>query len=93
MAVYHGDIETDTGFDPEVLSAAFGRVEFKSKADTTAEQIKRPIGLLVPRDLARPLLYLALLLELGNESTTHLKIKVMISKPAAKGEFQKLTDN
>jgi hypothetical protein len=60
-------ISTDTVFDPEVLSAAFGRVEFKSKADTTAEQVIRPIGLLVLRDLARPPPHPALLFELGND--------------------------
>ena len=94
MVVYYGDIEGDAVLDPAMLSAAFGQVKFKSGADTAAEQAIRPIGL--PRDLSRPLPYLALLFELGNESahlTTRSNIKVTIPKSAAEGEFQELTRN
>jgi hypothetical protein len=94
MVVYHGDIKADAVFDPAMLSATFGQVKFKSGADTTTEQVIRLIGL--PRDLSRPLPFLTLLLELGNESNyqiTHSKIKVTIPKSAAEGEFQKLTKN
>ncbi|KIM80231.1 hypothetical protein PILCRDRAFT_9777 [Piloderma croceum F 1598] len=94
MVVYHGDINTDAFFDPAMLSAVFGQVKFKSKADMTAEQAVRPIGL--PRDLSRPLPYLAFLFELGNESfhgATHSKIRVTIPKPTTKGKFKRLTEN
>jgi hypothetical protein len=94
MVVYHGDIQAEAIFDPAMLSAVFTQVKFKNQADTTAEQAIRPIGL--PRNLSRPLPYLALLLELGNESahrTAHSKIKVTIPKHTAKDEFQKLTED
>jgi len=94
MVVYHGDIDADAVFDPTMLSAAFGQVKYKNKADTTAEQAIRPIGL--PRDLSEPLPYLALLLELGNEShhgATHSRIKVTIPEATKKDEFQRLTDS
>jgi hypothetical protein len=94
MVVYHGDIQAEAIFDPAMLSAVFTQVKFKNQADTTAEQAIRPIGL--PRNLSRPLPYLALLLELGNESahrTAHSKIKVTIPKHTAKDEFQNLTED
>ena len=94
MVVYHGDINADATFDPVMLSAAFGQVKFKSEADTTAPQAIRSIG--PSRDLSRPLPYLTLLLELGNESyhrTIHSKIKATIPKPAVKGKFPILTEN
>lgn len=91
MVVYHGDIGANAVFDPAMLSAAFGQVKYKNKADTTAEQAIRPIGL--SRDLTEPLPYLALLLELGNDShhgTTHSKIKVTIPEATEKDKFQRL---
>ena len=94
MVVYHGDINADAVFDPAMLSAAFGQVKYKNKADTTAKQAIRPIGL--SRDLTEPLPYLALLLELGNEShhgTTHSKIKVTIPEATKKDKFQSLTES
>ena len=66
MVVYHGNIDTEAFFDPTMLSAVFGQVKNKSKADTAAEQVIQPIGL--PRDRLEPLPYLALLFELGNDS-------------------------
>ncbi|KIM86830.1 hypothetical protein PILCRDRAFT_4708 [Piloderma croceum F 1598] len=96
MVVYHGDISTDASFDPAMLSAVFGQVKFKSKADTTAEQAIRPIGL--PRDLSGPLPYLALLFELGNESfhgrgANSSRIKVTIPEPTTKVDEFKILRN
>jgi hypothetical protein len=94
MVVYHGDIDADAVFDPAMLSAAFGQVKYKNKADTTEEQAIRPIGLSC--DLSEPLPYLALLLELGNEShhgTTHSKIKVTIPEATEKDKFQRLAES
>ncbi|KAF8806748.1 hypothetical protein BYT27DRAFT_7223930 [Phlegmacium glaucopus] len=81
-------------FDPTMLSAVFGQVKFKSKADTTTEQAIRPIGLL--RSLSGPLPYLALLLELGNDSdygATKSKIKVTTPTSTMEDEFQILRQN
>ena len=39
MVVYLGDVNVNAVFDPTMLSAAFGQVKSKNKADTTA---KRP---------------------------------------------------
>ena len=92
MVVYHGDINADAVFDPAMLSAAFGRVRYKSKADTTAEQAIRPIG--VPRDITEPPPHLTFLLELGNESLhvkTHSRIKVTIPEGSEKDTFQTLS--
>ncbi len=92
MVVYHGNIDTEAFFDPAMLSAVFGQVKNKSKADTAAEQAIRPIGL--PRDRLEPLPYLALLFELGNDfnhGATKLKIKV--TTPTFTTRFQELTDN
>ena len=92
MVVYHGDIDADAVFDPAMLSAAFGQVKYKNKAETTAEQAIRPIGL--SHDLTLP--YLTLLLELGNESnhgTTHSKTKVTIPEATEKDKFQRLTES
>ena len=95
MAVYHGDIEADADFDPARLTAAIGKVKFKSEAGTTAEEVIRPIG--IPPDLSRPYPTLDFLLELGNKAahgTTGSKIKVMVPKSqAAEGESQKLAGN
>ena len=96
MVVYYGDIDAKAIFDPAMLSAVFGQVKFKSKADTTTEQAIRPIGL--PRSLSEsgPLPYLAMLFELGNDSNhgrTKSKIKVTTPTSTTKDEFQKLTQN
>jgi hypothetical protein len=92
MVVYHGNIDTEAFFDPAMLSAVFGQVKFKSKADTAAEQVIRPTGL--PRDPSEPLPYLALLFELGNDSdhgATESKIKV--TTPTSTTTFQELRKN
>ena len=85
MVVYHGDVNADAVFDPARLSAAFGQVKYKDKADTTAEKAIRPIGL--PRDITNPLPYLALLIELGSDShfqSTGSNIKVTTPDPTEK---------
>ena len=92
--MYHGDIGAGAIFDPAMLSAAFGQVKYKSKADTTAEHDIRPIGL--PRDLGAPLPYLTLHLELGNDSnhrTTNSRIKATIPEATEGVTFQRLTEN
>ena len=94
MVVYFGDIKSGAFFDPAMLSAVFGQVKFKNRADTTAEEAIRPFGLF--RDLSEPLPYLTLLFELGNESAhgaTRSKIKVTTPTPTANGEFPRLRRN
>jgi hypothetical protein len=89
MVVYHGNIDTKAVFDPAMLSAVFGQVKFKSKADTAAEQAIRPIGL--PRDPSEPLPYLALLFELGNDSDHGAaKSKIKTTTPTSATTFQEL---
>ncbi len=92
MVVYYGDIDAKAVFDPAMLSAVFGQVKFKSKADTTAEQAIRPIGL--PRSLSGPLPYLAMLFELGNDSNHGAtKSKIKVTTPTTKDEFRILRQN
>ena len=94
MVVYYGDINAKAIFDPAMLSAVFGKVKYKSKADTTAEQAIWPIGL--PHSFSGPLPYLAMLFELGNDSNhgrTSSKIKVTTPTSTTKDEFQELTKN
>jgi hypothetical protein len=70
------------------------QVKFETSADGKAGAALRPIG--VPRDYSRPLPYLVLLLELGNESKhqeTNSKIKVKSQPDPAGATFQTLTDN
>lgn len=92
--MYHGEIDSEAVFDPAMLSGVFGQIKNKNKADTAAEQVIRPIGL--PRDRSQPLPYIALLLELGNESThrtSKSKIKVTVPKSPASGVFRQLTED
>jgi hypothetical protein len=92
MVVYHGNIDTKAVFDPAMLSAVFGQVKFKSRADTAAEQAIRPIGL--PRDPSEPLPYLALLFELGNDSDHGAaKSKITTTTPTSATTFQELRKN
>jgi len=92
MVVYYGDIDAKAIFDPAMLSAVFGQVKFKSKADTTAEQAVRPIG--PPRNLSGPLPYLAMLFELGNDSNHgRTKSKIKVTTPTTKDEFRILRQN
>lgn len=82
----------DAVFDPSRLSAVIGQVKNMISAASIEEREMRPFG--VPRDLYQPLPYLAVLMELGNESNyreTNSKIKYTIPKPPADGEFEALT--
>ena len=91
--MYFGDISDEAIFDPAMLSGAIIQVKYRDNADTKAELALRPIG--IPRDLCRPLPYLALLMELGNESfhrETRSKIKSLVSKPPSSNEFRDLTE-
>ncbi|KAK2464634.1 hypothetical protein APHAL10511_003327 [Amanita phalloides] len=70
------------------------QVKNKVAGDKKAELAIRPIGL--PRNHHQPLPYLAMMMELGNESKyqdTHSKIKCEASEPPADGEFAKLYDS
>jgi hypothetical protein len=94
IPTYTGPITADTILDPAAMSGIIVQIKYKTAADTKAGNALRPIG--IPRDLCRPPPYLALLLELGNESLhqeTRSKIKITIPAPARDGEFSKLTDN
>jgi hypothetical protein len=73
-----------------MLFTAFCQVKFKNVVGSIAEQALWPIGL--PHDLSQHFPYLVLLLELRDEFAIG-SIKVMILKPVAEGEFQKLTEN
>jgi hypothetical protein len=91
--VYFGDISDDAIFDPSMLSGAVFQVKNRDNADSKAELVLRPIG--IPRDLCRPLPYLAFLMELGNESfhrDTKSKIKSTASRPPLDDEFRDLTE-
>ena len=69
-----------------------GQVKFQATGNKKAEIAIRPIG--IPRDLHRPLPYLAILMELGNEpkyQENRSKIKATASEPVDGGEFEELT--
>jgi hypothetical protein len=94
IPVYTGSIIEDAIFDPAALSAVVVQVKFKSAGDKQAGNLLRPVG--IPRDLSRPLPYLALLMELGNESTyreTGSKILTMIPSHEADKDFRTLVDH
>jgi hypothetical protein len=92
--VYFGSVSPNANFDPSLLSGGVDQIKFKANTDTKAEIALRPIG--IPRDLNRPLPYLALLMELGNESlhrATHSKIKSSVSQPLSDDGFQRLVED
>jgi hypothetical protein len=94
IVTYSGSIAPGEIFDPEMLSGVVVQVKFKIKADGKAGAALRPIG--IPRDSSRPLPYLALLLELGNESAhkeTNSKIEVKSQPAPAAAMFQTLVDH
>ncbi|KAF8515975.1 hypothetical protein BU17DRAFT_76734 [Hysterangium stoloniferum] len=91
ILTYTGSIEANAVFDPSWLSAAVVQVKFKAAGDKKASSKMRPLG--IPRDLHQPLPYLALLMELGNESNyreNHSKIISMACKPVVDSEFEEL---
>ena len=94
IVTYSGSIASGENFGPKMLSAVVVQVKFKIKADGKAGAALRPIG--IPRDYSRPLPYLALLLELGNESAhkeTNSKIEVKSQPAPAGATFQTLVDS
>jgi hypothetical protein len=91
LPLYRGSVAKDAIFDPEALSGGVGQVKFKAEADTNAEEKIRPLG--VHRNLRQPQPYLALLLELGNESEhkgISSKVKLTFPEPLEDGAFEKL---
>lgn len=83
----------DAKFDPSYLSVIAGQVKFKTTGDGKAESAIWPLG--IPR-YVEDLPYLALLMELGNESNyqeTRLKLESMTpGSPLIPGIFQCLTN-
>jgi hypothetical protein len=63
---YDGPVAPEAIFDPSRLSGASVQVKFDLAGDPQAESRIRPFG--IPCDPHHPLPYLALLMELGNES-------------------------
>jgi hypothetical protein len=91
---YHGSVSPDAIFDPNMIGGFVLQIKNKAEAATPAEKTVRPIG--IPRDLDRPLPYLTLLMELGNESVyqdTRSKIKTTASQPPSYGQLRKLTND
>ena len=87
-----GSMESNEEFDPNRLSAIFGQVKFKIDGDSRSGEEIRPIGL--ARSPHQPLPYLAVLMELGNESNyleTTSKIKVTTPEPLVEGTFEDLS--
>lgn len=75
MVVYLGSVSADAIFDPDLLSDCVVQVKLQDMADTKAEPKMRH-GV-IPNDGSLP--YLAILMELGTESThqatrTHFKV-------------------
>jgi len=90
---YHGSVDPNSKFDPNLLSAIAGQFKNKVAGDKQAELAIRPIG--VFRDPRQPLPYLALLMELGTESRfieNGSMIKCTASEPRADDEFEILCD-
>ena len=66
IVTYKGSVAASAIFDVENLFAAVVQIKYKVNADTEAGRGLRPMG--IPRNIHRPLPYIALLMELGNES-------------------------
>lgn len=91
FVTYTGSVADTETFDVANLSAVVVQMKYKVKADTKAGPALRPLG--IPRNLYRPLPYVAILLELGNESChqkTGSQIKVTPSPPLVTGQFENL---
>jgi hypothetical protein len=81
IVTYSGPIGATDIFDPTRLSAIVVQIKNKVQADTNAELGTQPIG--VPRNAPQPLPYIAMLLELGNNSchrSTNSQIKTTVPK-------------
>src|SRR6266511_5294537 len=90
--LYFGSVAADAVFDPSQLSVISGQVKFTTEGKKKAEFAIRPIG--IPRDPVKPLPYLTLLMELGNNSKyqeSNSKIKTVAPEPAVDGDFARLT--
>jgi hypothetical protein len=88
---YKGSVALDAIFDVENLSAAVVQIKYKAKEDMKAGRALRPIG--IPYNINRPLLYVALFMELGNESNhreTKSQIKVSASPLKDDGALESL---
>ena len=88
---YKGSVAAGAIFDVENLSAAVVQIKYKVNADTKAGRALQPIG--IPRNIRRPLPYIALLMELGNESNhreTKSQIKVSASPLKDDGAYERL---
>jgi hypothetical protein len=86
IVTYKGRVAAKAIFDIENLSAAVVQIKYKVNADLPA---LRPLG--IPRSISRPLPYIALLMELGNESkyqNLNSKIKVSASPLKDAGTFE-----
>jgi hypothetical protein len=88
--VYFGSVERDARFDPEMLSGFVVQVKNKTAGATPAEAKLQSMG--IPRDLDQPLPYLALLMELGNETlydATQSKLNVALPESEnSDGQFR-----
>jgi len=93
IVTYKGSIAPDTPFDIENLSVAIFQIKNKTGADTKALRSLQLIGL--PRDLHRPLPYLAVVMELGNETKYQgIKGAILVTPPkkVSEGVFKGLWD-
>jgi len=93
IPTYAGPVDDDSNFDPAMFSSIVAQVTYKSTGDVMAGQTLRPIG--IPRDPYDPLPFVALLLELGNESSyqkSKSKILAIASEPGDV-DFQTLKNN
>jgi hypothetical protein len=89
IVTYKGSVTADSIFDIENLSAVVVQIKNKDRPDTKAGPALRPLG--IPRRVGRPLPYIALLMELGNESRhrkSNSKIKVTASPLKDAGTFE-----
>ena len=91
---YTGSIAADAGFDPAALSGVVVQIKNKNTGDKQAGISLRPIG--ISRDISAPLPYLALLMELGDESVykeTRSKILTMLPSQKKDVDFRTLRNN
>jgi hypothetical protein len=86
IPIYIGSIVEADRFNPSRLSVVAGQVKFKHDRDKQAGYKIRPIG--IPRDRHHPLPYLALLMELGNDSTYRESNSKILSIPSASATDQ-----
>ena len=93
IPLYIGSVCPESEFDPSRLSVVAGQVKYKVAGDKKAGPAIRPMG--APRDRHQPLPYLAILMELGNESyykDSGSQIKYAASEPPPDGKFETLCD-